>query len=76
MNVFQEYLYFSFVLLAITAPILFFEHCDEGNLLTWVRETRNVTDEIEDQMINFAIHIAEGMHHMHHQGGVNPRSYI
>ena len=52
-------------LVYFAGPILLFELCDLGRLKSWLAGQKKVTDEVEDKMITFSVHIARGMAYLH-----------
>ncbi|KAI0210452.1 Fibroblast growth factor receptor 4, partial [Lamellibrachia satsuma] len=46
-------------------PILLFELCILGRLKNWLAAQRKVTEDVEDKMITFSVHIARGMQYLH-----------
>ena len=48
-------------------PIILLELCDQS-LTSWLKKIQKVTDDVEDNMINFCTDIARGMSHLHETG--------
>ena len=46
-------------------PMLLLEHCGVGPLLDWLNNVLKFDGDVEDQMVQFTRHIAEGMQHLH-----------
>ena len=53
--------------LFILGPIILLEFC-EPSLKDWLKSNDKVTDEVEDNMINFSTDVARGMSHLHQNG--------
>ena len=48
-----------------TGPMILLENCDLGPLLAWLKKIVKVTGDIENQMVTFMMHVAQGMRHLH-----------
>ena len=57
----------SIRILCFAGPILLFELCNLGRLKNWLAAQRKVTEDVEDKMITFSVHIARGMQYLHSQ---------
>ncbi|KAK2176602.1 hypothetical protein NP493_652g00038 [Ridgeia piscesae] len=49
----------------INGPILLFELCDLGTLGSWLISQPKVTEDLEDKMITFSLHVARGLQELH-----------
>ena len=49
----------------LTGPILLFELCDLGTLGSWLISQPEVTEDLQDKMITFSLHIARGLQELH-----------
>ena len=58
-------------------PHILLELCDE-TLRDWLKNIGTVTDELEDNMVNFCTDIARGMKHLHQNqvGRVDTKHYV
>ena len=54
----------------IPGPIILLELCEQS-LKDWLKKLEKITDEAEDNMINFCTDVARGMSHLH-ENGVSP----
>ena len=46
-------------------PMILLENCDLGPPLAWLKKIVKVTSDIEDKMVTFMLHAAQGMRHLH-----------